>query len=386
MREMQSVNHTKENEMDRNLGRSQRSRFKRAAKVAIWVIVAAGIAVAVSSPISQTITEKKAQRAETILPASIRPHTFSTINSEFPGQIAAVHVSPGTKVNSGDPLITLVNADLEMEYEKTKLHFETVQQRLDHRDVSKEGKESERALTAMQAAKDRLSGFSLDEAKNALDAAAAKVRDLQKLVQQQLATELELDEAKKVEDAELRNLRSEREHFSRLTEEVEAAQARVEASRQLSPSGSEALNLNMELREAAEALRIATARRDSQKIVAKVSGTVLRTMVNAGDEIPSGVPLLQVAQLDQLDFDVPVGADLAQRIKVGQKVNLRVPTDPPTQMSAPVSAILLVATQDQSAYTVRITMRNPSPTAVLVGLAGEVEFPHAEASWHGFRF
>jgi multidrug resistance efflux pump len=369
--------------MDPSSEKPKHSRFRRGAKVAVWVVIAAGIAIAVSSPISQTATEKKEQRSETILPASIRPHTFATINSEFPGQIAAMHVSPGTKVNSGDPLITLVNADLQMEYEKAKLHFETVQQRLDHRLVSSEGNESESALGALQAAKERLAGFSLDENKNAHDTAAAKVNELRKLVQQQLATELELDQAKKVEDAELRDLRAQREHLSRLNEEVGIAQARVESSRQLSPSRTD---LNMELREAAEALRIATARRDSQNIVARMSGTVLRTMVNAGDQIPSGIPLLQVGQLDQLDFDVPVGADLAQRIKVGQKVNVRIPTEPPTQVSAPVSAVLLIATQDQSAYTVRITMRNPSPAAVLVGLAGEVEFPHSETLWRAFRF
>ncbi|MGI8960325.1 MAG: HlyD family secretion protein [Bryobacteraceae bacterium] len=372
--------------MDSNSEKSKKSSFRRGVKVAIWVVAAAGIAIAVSSPISQTAIERKELRAETILPASIRPHTFATINSEFAGQIAELHVSPGTKVNSGDPLITLLNADLQMEYERAKLHYETVQQRLDHRGASSDANQSQAAIGGLQAAKERLAGFSLDETKNAHDAAVAKVRELQKLVQQQLATELELDEARKAEEAGLRDLRAEREHLSRLNEEVQVAKIRVAATGQLSPLAGDALNLNIELREAAEALRIAAARRDSQRILARTSGTVLRTMVNAGDEIPSDVPLLQLGQLDQLDFDVPVGADLAQRIKVGQKVNVRVPTDPPTQMSAPVSAILLIATQDQSAYTVRITMRNPSPNAVLVGLAGEVEFPHAEASWRALRF
>lgn len=372
--------------MDQSSEKPGYSRFRRGVKTIIWTVVAGGIAIAVSSPISQTAIEKKEQRAETILPASIRPHSFATIDSEFPGQIAAVHVSPGTKVKPGDPLITLVNTDLQMEYEKAKLHFDSVQQKLHYGAAPSDGNQSHAAVDALEAAKERLAAFSLEETQSAYDTAVSEVGELQKLVQQQLATELELEEAKKVEGAALRNLRAEREHLSRLKEEVEVAQARVQASQQRSPSEGELVNLNMELREAAEALRIATARRDSQRIFAKVSGTVLRTMVNVGDEIPSGVPLLQVGQLEQLDFDVPVGADLAQRIKVGQKVTIRIPTDPPTRMSAPVSAVLLIATQDQSAYTVRITIRNPSPGAVLVGLAGEVEFPHAEDLWRVFRF
>ena len=70
-----------------------------------------------------------------------------------------------TKVNAGDPLITLVNADLQMEYDKAKLHLETVQQRLDHRAASSDENESQAAAGALEAAKERLSGFSLDEAK-----------------------------------------------------------------------------------------------------------------------------------------------------------------------------------------------------------------------------
>lgn len=227
---------------------------------------------------------------------------------------------------------------------------------------------------------------SLDGAENAYGKATARLEEVQELVHRQLATDLELAEATKAADAELRNLQAEREHLSRLKEEVEAAQARVDRARDLDSSKAEAANLGIELREAAEALRLARARRDSQKIVSTVSGTVLRTMVNAGDEIPSGIPLLQIAQLDRLDFDVPVGAELAKRIKTGDQVQVRVPTEPPKLVSAPISAIMLIPAKEQSAYTVRITLPNPSPSAVLVGLTGEVEFPHSENLWRVFQF
>ena len=160
----------------------------------------------------------------------------------------------------------------------------------------------------------------------------------------------------------------------------------MDRARRSESSKADTANLRIELREAAEALRIASERRTSQKIVSTVSGTVLRVMVNAGDEIPSGIPLLQIAQLDRLDFDVPVGAELAKRIRTGDKVKVRVPTEPPELVSAPISAITLIPAREQSAYTVRITMQNPSPSTVLVGLTGEVEFPHSEKLWRVFQF
>jgi membrane fusion protein (multidrug efflux system) len=347
-----------------------------------------GIAIAVTSSVWLNPPESVQQKFKTILPASIRPHTLATLNSKFPGRVVAVHVTSGVKVNPGDLLLTILNPDFELEYERAKVHLANVQKRLVlHGTAKNTESQAQSASRALQAAKERLANVSPDDTQKAYENAAANVRELERLAQQQLATEREVEEARKIEETELRNLRAEREHVSRLKEEVEAAKTRFEESREdQAPSSSEAATLEAELREAQEELRIATEHRDSQNILATVSGTVLRTIVNVGDEIPSGVPLLQVAQFDQLDFDVPVGADLARNIKVGQKVKLRIPTEPPTRIAAAVSAILLVPAQEQSAYTVRITTPNPSPSTVLVGLTGEVEFPHTEAAWRQFRF
>ena len=69
-----------------------------------------------------------------------------------------------------------------------------------------------------------------------------------------------------------------------------------------------------------------------------------------------------------------VDALLARRLRVGQPVKVRVPTEPPTQISASVSEVLLVPSQERSAYTVRIAAKNPAPSQILVGLSAAVEF------------
>jgi hypothetical protein len=107
-------------------------------------------------------------------------------------------------------------------------------------------------------------------------------------------------------------------------------------------------------------------------------------MISVGEEIPSGMTLLQVAQLDQLAFEVPGGRPSAQ-VKVGESVRLGIAAEPHLRISALVSAIMLVLSQDQSAYTIRIITRNPSPSIVVAGLA-EVQFPHSNSLWHAFPF
>lgn len=378
--------------MKSELDNSRPTSFRQTLHFVIGILVVGGIALALSSSVLRPTSQKTSRPADTILPASIRPHTMATISSMFPGQIATMHVSAGTKVKAGDPLMTLANSEFVIEHERAKSRFEDVQQTLNNRarsigETRTLESQSQSAIRTLEAAKERLAGFSLNEVQTAYEMANARVRELEKLMQRQVATDTELEEARKVKDVAMRNVRAEREHLSRLKEELAAAQGRVDDAQRLwAPSRADDVHLKMALREAAEALRIADKRRDSQNIRSTISGTVLRTMVNTGDEIPSGVPLLQIGELDQLDFDVPVGADLALKFKVGQKVNVRMPTEPPTRISAPISAILLVPVQDHSAYTIRISIKNPSPSAVLVGLAGEVEFPHLENQWRVFPF
>ena len=377
--------------MDPTIHHPRNARFGKLSKFVIGGVVVAGVGIAISTPVSHAVQVKTDQSLATILPASIQPHTLATINSQFPGYVASIDVTPGTEVKAGTPLLALVNPEFELEYERAKSHFEAVQQKLATNRDSDSGNtdnqtEAESARRALNVAKERLTMVSLDGRQEACDKANARVKELQQLVRRQLATDIELEEATRDADAALRNLRAEREHLSRLKEEVEVAQARVDRARRSESSKADTANLRIELREAAEALRIASERRTSQKIVSTVSGTVLRVMVNAGDEIPSGIPLLQIAQLDRLDFDVPVGAELAKRIRTGDKVKVRVPTEPPELVSAPISAITLIPAREQSAYTVRITMQNPSPSTVLVGLTGEVKFPHSENVWRVFQF
>jgi multidrug resistance efflux pump len=275
-------------------------------------------------------------------------------------------------------VITLVYSDFELEYERAKVHVETTRRRLGGRLVSEPHVDMTSAERALDAANERLVKFSLDAAQDNAQKTQVNMQEIATLVQQGLATNAEFEEARRAAALSARDLQGEREHLSRLREEVDLATARVsnEPSLLQNPGRTEELNLRMELQEAETALKIAARHCDSQRLLSTGTGTVLKVMVNVGDRIPSGFPIVQIGQLDRLDFDVPVDALVARTIKVGQPMNVRIPTEPPTQIVAPVAAILMVPAQDQSAYTVRITVDNPARSAVLVGLSAQVEFPH----------
>ena len=354
-------------------------KARQIATIAVWIVVAAALVLDAAIPISRSWAQKHRSSTGTIFSASIRPHTFATINSQFPGRVTALEVSLGQTVNVGDRLLVVNNPEFEMEFETANLRLQDVQARIAARNrrLLSGDADLRAVLAASSSAEERLADFSADESANTHESALERVRQIEIFVQKQLATDIDLQQAKSVEQQELRNARAAKEHLSRLKEELEAAQARVESLRNAqSETGVEDTNLRSELREATEAVKIASERLDSQSIVSTISGTVLRTAVNVGDVIPSGIPLVQLGQLELLDIDVPVDAEVVRRLKVGQRVKVRIPTEPPIDTGAPISNVLLVPAAEQSAYTVRITVKNPSVSTVLVGLTAEVEFPH----------
>lgn len=349
-----------------------------AIRIGISLLIVLALILAVSDPVSRAVSDKPHGSASTVFTAAIRPHGLATLSSKFPGQVAATYVSPGAKVKSGDPLLTLSDPDLELEYERARVHLDATMRRLNNNQRAEEPADSTRAERTLRAAKERLSQFSLDAVERNNEKADAHAREIEKLVEQRLATGLELDEARRTAAYALRDLQNEREHLSRLKEEADVAAFSVNDGRRLfhSPGASENLNLKMELQEAETALRIADRRRGSQQIVSTTSGTVLKLMVNAGDQIPSGIPLVQIGQMDLLDFTVPVDSLIAHALRVGQRVKVRIPTEPPRQIVAPIAVISLAPSQEQSAYSVVVTTSNPAPSDLLVGLSAEVEFPH----------
>jgi len=104
---------------------------------------------------------------------------------------------------------------------------------------------------------------------------------------------------------------------------------------------------------------------------------VLSAPMAAGDRVTAGAVLFQIGDLSELSVEVPVGGRIARRIHKGDKVLVRLPMDPPRQVEASVSAVLLAPGQDPHSYVVRVVIANPDSSVILAGLEGEVVFRHS---------
>ena len=59
-------------------------------------------------------------------------------------------------------------------------------------------------------------------------------------------------------------------------------------------------------------------------------------------------------------------------------VTVRVPTDPPTRVSAKITSVSTVPDPAKQAYLVKINVPNPDPRTILAGLEGAIEIRHGD--------
>jgi multidrug resistance efflux pump len=327
----------------------------------------------------------------TVLPARIKPSSTFSANSQLSGTVSALLVSAGSRVKPGDVLAKLDSEELGDEITRAQRRVRFAESRLaalhPKRDHSAKRMEKERyqvALRSKRAAIERLTAYSYADLEKAWNDAKRRTAEIRSLVDQQLATAAELDGATARELQALNELKAAREHKSRLKQEADQAesQLRMTGTEIQEPTNPDALlAVQMELEDAREALKQTVQKKQFMQVRAIRQGTVLRVEVHPGDTVVVGQALLQIADLSELRFEVPISAALAEVVHPGRAVFVRIPTDPPRRQPAKVSSVLLSTDQDRPSYIVQIAIPNPNPDAILAGLDGAVEFPHLDSQW-----
>ena len=369
-----------------------RSRLQPLAWASFALLATSFVVSALIRPGGHLLPTFGSNDLSTVLPARIKPsNTFST-NSELTGKVTAVLVAAGAQVQAGQTLATLESDDLkdELDRARRRVHFaesrlEALRPGRDHRAHRAQQERVTTALRSRKAASERLGGYTntTGDMEKAWADAKRRTAEIRALVDQQLATAAELDDAIARERQALNELKAAREHLSRLKQEVDLADSQLRMTRADTVEGNAdaLLAVQMELEEAREALRQITQKERATEVRANRAGAVLRVEVHPGDRVIAGQPLFQIADISELDFEVPVSAGVAELVHPGRAVFVRIPTDPPRRQAATVSSVLLSADQDHSSYIVRITIPNPNPAAILAGLEGAVEFPHLGSQW-----
>ena len=364
-------------------------RIKSESKfeLACWAVVKTFVLVVVLSlvvdPVTRSWSKSTESNLKTVLPAQIKALKGSSISLGFPAGVVKVYVTPGTKVVAGQILAELESREITEAVAMAKMRLEVAEQGASQTLSAAQRKLFNEQMDAASKHRDsshaRLKNYTVDAAEQTLAQAHKDAQRIGQLVQQQLATGAELENARKQEALEQRNLLATKENWLRLKQEADAADGQIrmlKVQTESSPAGPDRAAAQLNRQEAEIALRQALERQASLRVVAPQSGVVLQVNVEEGIMAAAWTPLFQIADLERLEVSVPISSRMAQAIKPGMVVNVVLPMEPPVRIGAKVSEVAFVANQNSQSHMVKILVRNPTGDTALAGQEGTVEFPH----------
>ncbi|MBI4876676.1 MAG: efflux RND transporter periplasmic adaptor subunit [Acidobacteria bacterium] len=346
------------------------------------LIVALGAAV---GPATRGLSSSRSSGIRTVLPAVVRAGAAYTVTAGSEARVVSVLVAAGQRVEAGQLLAVLESEEVTRAYERARLRLQIAERKLaaagGSAPAARIREEQQRAaVRSLEASQHRLKDFSMAGAERAYATVKARLDGIERLRAQKLATDGEAETARRDEQNEFRNLQSAREHWSRLGQEVEAAESQLRLlSIQLnSAEDTSPLAARLEYEEAVALCEDAAQKVKNLRVLAPGPGVVLSAAPDPGERVLAGTHLFHIADLSRLNLEARVSAAIAGRIQTGLPVRLRIPTDPPRDVDAAVSAVSVAPDSNQQSYVVRATIANLDWSVILVGLEGAMEFSHLE--------
>jgi multidrug resistance efflux pump len=344
---------------------------------------AVAIAVLVAQ-FSQTLTTRlRDVSAATVLPARIRAARLFSISAEVPGAVAAVAVIAGDKIEPGQELAVLDSPEISLALERAKNRLARARQRIDsHLGDDRRMKiyleQYSAAEAAWKVACERANQVDTGPQERMYDQYSTRLKAIEKLAVENLATSAELERSRREEQGALLNLKGGREHQSRLRQECDAclAQVRVAKLQVDLHRTAETDSIRAEYDEASAQVTMLEQQERRLRVVALHRGTVLSVMIAPGERIGAGTVLFQMGDVRELSVEVPVDAEIARDVTKGDPVTVRLPTHPPKEIEAAVSSVVLAPGEDARSYVVRVLIPNPDTRTILAGLEGAVAFRH----------
>ena len=364
----------------------------RGAVFGVVLAAVVGAAIAVRSPARVIATPFSPPK--TVLPARISPADLNNVIAEVGGMVAAVYLTPGSKVTAGQVIAQIESQEAKTNLARAEARSNLLRQRsaggtpgLDPRSRRVLNEQLGTARSNLELATQRLTQFSLSDYEKAWREAVQRRDEVDRLLREKsLATKLELANADMRVEGAQRDLSSQRQLLSRLQQERDASasqlriiEMQLETAKPGSKDATETNNaamLDLERKDAELALAAARRQVEGLTIRARTDATVLAVKVKAGDFVWAGTPVATVGDLTKLALEAPMSAEVATTIPVGKPVNVRLPNDPANVYKATVTAVTLVPDQPQQAYLLRVVMANPNSQVILAGLEGAIEIEH----------
>jgi HlyD family secretion protein len=388
--------------------------------VAVAVVVLAGLGyggytvwqgfsarqVAARTPVDEMAVVERGTLAVTIdATGSLAPHLEVSLSSASSGQVAEVLVEEGQRVDAGDPLIRLDDADAREAVAEAELQVAQAEGDLALAQIEAQAGVVQADLDAAQADYDETVALSVRVGDQLASARISLERALDALAEAQAdydevwdpARDWELN-VKTMEDAleaerestedGLRNAQLDLEEaqadYSLAVagigeSEVKNAQEKLLAARVALES--EPLQLE-QLEDALEQarLQLKSAQRALEETVltAPVDGTVTSLDLEIGEMVNAGEPVAVLSDLTVLEVEVNLDETDVARVAVGQEALVSVDAFPDAELSGEVTYVAPVAQIESGVVLYPVTVRlSPTDIPVRAGMTADAEIVSA---------
>ncbi len=317
------------------------------------------------------------------------------VTAKYSGRITALPVREGAIVRLGDPLVRLDDAELRADVVRLEADLRKAKAQLQDLLAGARKEEIEEAKATAARARAQLEDLKagsrpeeLEQARSNLRAATATrewseadFKRAEELLAKGLIAQADRDKARQAYVVALGQEQNAREQLRLLEagpreKQVEAAQAQLKAALdhlellQAGPRSQQVEAARAQVHEAEAALNQAEARWSEMRIVAPISGVVLRKNLEVGETANPGVSILTLIDPKDLWLRAYVPEVEVGRIKVGQSARVSIDAFPNRQFSGRLSEIASeaeftpknVQTQKERVnlvFRVKISVENP---------------------------
>ena len=372
--------------------RLARSRRGVAVKIACSLLVL----IVILAQFSQAVTQRVADGySATVLPARIRAARLFSATAAMSGSVVSLSVAPGDRVQAGQELAVIDSFELRAAIERASQRLIRTRERMEFRHGEDRRtriylEQYDAAVAASKPVCDLAKEADTSKHESLYTHYAARFRQVEQLAARNLATSAEVERSRREDSDALQTLQSARERRLRLQQECSAALAHIRVTKlqldlhretQVDSTRSDYDSALAETKALAEQQR-------GMRVLAARAGTVLSTMVTAGDRVQAGAALIQFGDVTELSVEVPVDAEIAKAVNKGDPVTVRVPTKTSMDIEAKISSIVLAPGEDTASYVIRVLIPNPDQHTILAGLEGAVIFRHlgSRTAWNKLPF
>ena len=269
---------------------------------------------------------------------TVTPSRRAVIGSAVAGRIVEFHCNEGDYVEKGQVLAQVLTGTIEIELAQANADLKMAEAELS---------ESVRAFPAEKQQADA----RVAAARARMEHASAKFRRVQALRMKNNASDEAVDEAQAA------------------AVEAEAAHDEAEAARKMVFDGAreqKIRHLEAKVKARKEAVNFLEDRLSKYTIKAYFSGYVTAENTEVGHWIKEGEPVVEIAELDQVDVRVAVPEDQITDLEVGLPVRVEVAATRQKSFVGEIAAIVPQADLRARTFPVLVRLKNPRRNATAV--------------------